>query len=135
MVVIFINNVKLIFIIVGIPFFLSKGIEYAIAFVILSNIFCELASIIIFILSRAVSCKEQTIVVIWPIALTLSFFQHSNYVRLSRFFTNYMHEGHSSTSAALSIPRRLKCSVISQFEWKRYLKLGSAVTFIDSDGH
>ena len=67
--------------------------------------------------------------------LTLSFFQHSNYVRLSRFFTNYMHEGHSSTSAALSIPRRLKCSVISQFEWKRYLKLGSAVTFIDSDGH
>ena len=41
--------VKLIFIIIGIPFFLSKGIEYAIAFVILSNIFCELSSIIIFI--------------------------------------------------------------------------------------
>ena len=39
---------KLIFIIIGIPFFLSKGIEYAIAFVILSNIFCELSSIIIF---------------------------------------------------------------------------------------
>lgn len=41
--------VKLIFIIIGIPFLLSKGIEYAIAFVILSNIFCELSSIIIFI--------------------------------------------------------------------------------------
>lgn len=41
--------VKLIFIIIGIPFFLSKGIEHAIAFVILSNIFCELSSIIIFI--------------------------------------------------------------------------------------
>ena len=41
--------VKLVFIIIGIPFFLSKGIEYAIAFVILSNIFCELSSIIIFI--------------------------------------------------------------------------------------
>lgn len=41
--------IKLIFIIIGIPFFLSKGIEYAIAFVILSNIFCELSSIIIFI--------------------------------------------------------------------------------------
>lgn len=41
--------IKLIFIIVGIPFFLAKGIEYAVSFVILSNIFCELSSIIIFI--------------------------------------------------------------------------------------
>lgn len=41
--------VKLILIIIGIPFFLSKGIEYAVAFVILSNILCELSSIIIFI--------------------------------------------------------------------------------------
>lgn len=41
--------VKLILIIIGIPYFLKMGIEYAIAFVILSNIFCELASIIIFI--------------------------------------------------------------------------------------
>ena len=41
--------VKLIFIIIGIPFFLNKGIEYAISFVLLSNIFCELSSIIIFI--------------------------------------------------------------------------------------
>lgn len=41
--------VKLIFILIGIPFFIIKGIEYAIAFVILSNIFCELSSIIIFL--------------------------------------------------------------------------------------
>lgn len=41
--------VKLILIIIGIPFFLVKGIEYAVAFVILSNILCELSSIIIFI--------------------------------------------------------------------------------------
>lgn len=41
--------VKLILIIIGIPYFLKIGIEYAIAFVILSNIFCELSSIIIFI--------------------------------------------------------------------------------------
>lgn len=41
--------VKLILIIIGIPFFIIKGIEYAVAFVILSNILCELSSIIIFI--------------------------------------------------------------------------------------
>lgn len=41
--------VKLILIIIGIPFFLIRGIEYAVAFVILSNILCELSSIIIFI--------------------------------------------------------------------------------------
>ena len=41
--------VKLIFILIGVPIFISKGIEYAVAFVILSNIFCELSSIIIFI--------------------------------------------------------------------------------------
>ena len=41
--------VKLVLIIVGIPYFLSKGIEYVIAFVILTNIFCELSSIIIFL--------------------------------------------------------------------------------------
>ncbi len=41
--------VKLIFIIIGIPFFITKGIEYAVAFVIISNIFCELSSIIIFL--------------------------------------------------------------------------------------
>ena len=41
--------VKLILIIIGILYFIKMGIEYAIAFVILSNIFCELSSIIIFI--------------------------------------------------------------------------------------
>ena len=41
--------VKLIFILLGIPIFIKKGIEFAVAFVILSNIFCELASIIIFL--------------------------------------------------------------------------------------
>lgn len=52
--------VKLIFIIIGIPFFLNKGIEYVIAFVILSNIFCELSSIIIFIfLIPNFKCKNK----------------------------------------------------------------------------
>ena len=52
--------VKLIFVIIGIPFFSSKGIEYAIAFVILSNIFCELSSIIIFIfLIPSFKCKSK----------------------------------------------------------------------------
>jgi stage V sporulation protein B len=41
--------VKLMLIIIGVPFFLSKGIEYAVTFVILTNIFSELSSIIIFI--------------------------------------------------------------------------------------
>ena len=52
--------VKLIFIIIGIPFFLSKGIEFTIAFVILTNIFCELSSIIIFIfLIPNFKCKSK----------------------------------------------------------------------------
>ena len=41
--------VKLILIIIGIPFFIAKGVHYAVTFVILSNIFCELSSIIIFL--------------------------------------------------------------------------------------
>ena len=41
--------IKLLLIIIGIPYFLTKGIEMAVAFVILSNILCELSSIIIFI--------------------------------------------------------------------------------------
>ena len=41
--------VKLIFIIIGIPLFITKGVHYAVTFVILSNIFCELSSIIIFL--------------------------------------------------------------------------------------
>lgn len=52
--------IKLIFIIIGIPFFLKNGIEHAIAFVILSNIFCELSSIIIFIfLIPNFKCKKN----------------------------------------------------------------------------
>jgi len=55
--------VKLIFIIIGIPFFLSKGIEYVIAFVILTNIFCELSSIIIFIfLIPNFKCKKKELI-------------------------------------------------------------------------
>lgn len=41
--------VKLILIIIGLPYFLTKGIEYAVCYIILSNIICELSSIIIFI--------------------------------------------------------------------------------------
>lgn len=52
--------VKLLFIIIGIPFFITKGIEYAVAFIILSNIFCELSSIIIFIfLIPNFKCNKQ----------------------------------------------------------------------------
>ena len=55
--------VKLIFIIVGIPFFITKGIEYAVAFVILSNIFCELSSIIIFLfLLPSFKCKKRELI-------------------------------------------------------------------------
>ena len=42
--------VKLIIIIIGIPIQMTKGIEHVIAFIILSNIMCELSSIIIFII-------------------------------------------------------------------------------------
>lgn len=39
--------VRLFILIIGIPIFLSKGIEFAIAFIVISNIFSELSSIII----------------------------------------------------------------------------------------
>lgn len=42
--------VKLIIIIIGIPIQMTKGIEHVIAFIILSNIMCELSSTIIFII-------------------------------------------------------------------------------------
>lgn len=42
--------IKLILIIIGIPYFLTKGLNEAIAFVVLTNIFSELSSIIIFII-------------------------------------------------------------------------------------
>jgi len=41
--------VKVILLLIGLPYFLSKGIEYAVCYIILSNIICELSSIIIFI--------------------------------------------------------------------------------------
>lgn len=42
--------VRLILIIIGIPIFLNMGIEYTIAFLIITNIFSELTSIIIFLI-------------------------------------------------------------------------------------
>lgn len=55
--------VKLIFIVIGIPFFLSKGIEFAVAFVILTNVFSELSSIIIFIfLIPNFKCSKKEII-------------------------------------------------------------------------
>lgn len=39
--------IRLIVLIIGIPLFLKKGIEYTVAFIIISNIFSELSSIII----------------------------------------------------------------------------------------
>lgn len=42
--------VKLISIVLFIPFFLTKGIEFAVSFLVLSNIFSELSSIIVFLI-------------------------------------------------------------------------------------
>lgn len=39
--------IRLIILIIGIPIFLTQGIEYAVAFIVVSNIFSELSSIII----------------------------------------------------------------------------------------
>ncbi len=39
--------VRLIIIIIGIPFYLTKGLEYVVAFLVLSNIFSELTSILV----------------------------------------------------------------------------------------
>lgn len=41
--------IRLILLIIGIPIFLLKGLEYAIAFIIITNIFSEISSILIFI--------------------------------------------------------------------------------------
>ena len=52
--------VKLIVIIVGTPYFLKLGFEYVVAFIILSNILCELSSIIIFlVLLPNFKCKKE----------------------------------------------------------------------------
>ena len=54
--------VKLIIIMLFLPFFLNKGIEFAIAFIVLTNIFSELTSIIGFIiLIPKFKCKKQEI--------------------------------------------------------------------------
>lgn len=39
--------IRLIILVIGIPIFLTKGIEFAVAFIVISNIFSELSSIII----------------------------------------------------------------------------------------
>lgn len=53
--------VRLIIIIIGIPFFLLKGIEYAVAFIVLSNIISELTSIFVlfFFLPKHFSIKKE----------------------------------------------------------------------------
>ena len=42
--------IRLILIIIGVPFFLKEGIDFCIAFVLITNIFSELSSIIIFLI-------------------------------------------------------------------------------------
>ena len=42
--------IRLVLIVVGVPFFISKGIEYVVGFVLLTNVFSELSSIIIFLI-------------------------------------------------------------------------------------
>lgn len=56
--------VRLIIIFFGVPFFLKKGIEYAIAFIVLSNIFSELSSIFVlfFFLPRNFKVKRSDLV-------------------------------------------------------------------------
>ena len=56
--------VRLIVIFLGVPYFLNKGIEYAIAFVVLSNIFSELSSIFVlfFFLPHNFKIKKSDLV-------------------------------------------------------------------------
>ena len=53
--------IRLITLIIGIPFFLIKGIEYAVAFIVLSNIISELTSIFVlfFFLPKHFSIKKE----------------------------------------------------------------------------
>lgn len=54
--------IRLILIIIGVPFFLKKGIEFCIAFVLLTNIFSELSSVIIFlILFPKFQCNKKNL--------------------------------------------------------------------------
>ena len=42
--------IRLVLIIIGVPFFIAKGIEYVVGFVLLTNVFSELSSILIFLI-------------------------------------------------------------------------------------
>jgi len=57
--------IRLIVIAIGVPFFLIKGIEYAVAFVVLSNIISELSSIFVlfFFLPKNFSIKKSDLVI------------------------------------------------------------------------
>lgn len=56
--------IRLIIIVIGVPIFLSKGIEYAVAFIVLSNIFSELTSIFVlfFFLPRSFKINRDDLV-------------------------------------------------------------------------
>ena len=56
--------VRLILLIIGIPIFLSRGIEYAVAFIVLCNIFSELCSIFVlfFFLPRSFKITKKDLV-------------------------------------------------------------------------
>lgn len=53
--------IRLIIMIIGIPIFLKQGIEYAVAFIVLSNIFSEITSILVlfFFLPKHFSVKKE----------------------------------------------------------------------------
>lgn len=57
--------IRLIVIFIGVPFFLSKGIEYAVAFIVLSNIVSELTSIFVlfFFLPKNFSIKKSDLLI------------------------------------------------------------------------
>ena len=56
------DMIRLILIVIGVPFFITKGMEYVIAFVLLTNVFSELSSIIIFlILIPSYRCEKKDI--------------------------------------------------------------------------
>lgn len=56
--------VRLVLMLVGIPFFLPKGLEYAVCFVILSNVISELSSILVLILflPKNIQIKKQDLI-------------------------------------------------------------------------
>ena len=56
--------VRLVLMLVGIPFFLPKGLEYAVCFIILSNVISELSSILVVILflPKNIQIKKQDLI-------------------------------------------------------------------------